>query len=314
MVIARSSASEMMRPAFTPGAGTTSNWVTTGPVVRPAMVPSTLNVRRVSSSSWPKRSSWASPASTSRRGGSSSSVIGGSPASSSARSRGFLRSGSFWLPLPLSSDSLDAAAAGSGAGATAGSAAASSAAAARRRLGRSGLASASGRHGSSGASSRRSSRWKGCQPKVKMVSADSARAPTRNAPMEPTRLRMAIARNPGTTPVARAARVRSATAGSRSTRSTPLSTATKKGASSARPPMRMAACFMSSRGIRSKPARPRPRPRSGSPTAPAPSKCQRPWPRVRPTGPVSGMGSRARPAKMPARSAAMAPMRRRSLI
>ena len=65
MVIARSSASEMIRPALTPGAGTISNWVTTGPLVRPAMVPSTLKVRSVSSSAWPRRSSWAESAAVS---------------------------------------------------------------------------------------------------------------------------------------------------------------------------------------------------------------------------------------------------------
>ena len=57
IVRARSSASAAIRPTFTPGAGTTSNWVTTGPVVRPAIVPSTLNVRSVSSSTCPSRSS-----------------------------------------------------------------------------------------------------------------------------------------------------------------------------------------------------------------------------------------------------------------
>ena len=46
-----------------PGAGTTSNCVTTGPVVRPAIDASTLNVRRVSTSFCPSRSSWASSAS-----------------------------------------------------------------------------------------------------------------------------------------------------------------------------------------------------------------------------------------------------------
>ena len=49
MVMAMSSARAAIRPTFTPGAGTTSNWVTTGPVVRPAILPSTLKVLSVSS-------------------------------------------------------------------------------------------------------------------------------------------------------------------------------------------------------------------------------------------------------------------------
>ena len=65
IAMARSSARATIRPAFTPGPGTTSNWVTTGPVVRPAILASTLNVRSVSSSDCPSRSSWLSPASTS---------------------------------------------------------------------------------------------------------------------------------------------------------------------------------------------------------------------------------------------------------
>ena len=82
IVMARSSASAMMRPAFTPGAGTTSNWVTTGPLVRPAIVPSTLNVRSVSISNWPSLSSAASSAVVSWVGGRSSSSTGGSSFSS----------------------------------------------------------------------------------------------------------------------------------------------------------------------------------------------------------------------------------------
>ena len=50
MDMARSSARATMRPALTPAPGTTSNCVTTGPVVRPEICPSTLKVRRVSSS------------------------------------------------------------------------------------------------------------------------------------------------------------------------------------------------------------------------------------------------------------------------
>ncbi len=44
MLMARSSASATIRPAFTPGAGTTSNWLTVGPEVMPASAPSTLKV------------------------------------------------------------------------------------------------------------------------------------------------------------------------------------------------------------------------------------------------------------------------------
>ena len=87
MDIARSSASATMRPAFTPGAGTTSNWVTTGPVVRPAIWPSTLNVLSVSSSDCPNRSSCASPASISSRAGAVSSSIGGVSDSSTMAAR-----------------------------------------------------------------------------------------------------------------------------------------------------------------------------------------------------------------------------------
>jgi hypothetical protein len=57
---ARSASSAAMRFTFTPGAGTTSNCVTTGPVVRPPMWPSTLNVDSVRISTSPSRSKWAS--------------------------------------------------------------------------------------------------------------------------------------------------------------------------------------------------------------------------------------------------------------
>jgi hypothetical protein len=63
MASARSSARAAMRPTFTPGAGPTSNCVTTGPVVRPAIRASTRNVPSVSIRTWPSRSSSASPAS-----------------------------------------------------------------------------------------------------------------------------------------------------------------------------------------------------------------------------------------------------------
>ena len=50
MASARSSASDAIRFTFTPGAGATSYWVTTGPVVRPTIFPSTRNVWSVSMS------------------------------------------------------------------------------------------------------------------------------------------------------------------------------------------------------------------------------------------------------------------------
>ena len=82
IAMARSSASATMRWAFTPGAGTTSNCVTTGPVVRPAMVPSTLKVRSVSSSKAPRRSSCVSLRSVSCGAAGVRSSIGGSSSSS----------------------------------------------------------------------------------------------------------------------------------------------------------------------------------------------------------------------------------------
>jgi len=82
MARARSSASAAMRPTLTPGAGATSNWVTTGPVVRPTILPSTRNVARVSISTWPSRSNSASPASAWALGGASSSMGGSASASS----------------------------------------------------------------------------------------------------------------------------------------------------------------------------------------------------------------------------------------
>ncbi len=63
---------------FTPGAGSTSNWVTTGPVVRPTSSPSTLKVRRASMSLAPMASSSRLPSSTLRVGGRLSRSAGGS--------------------------------------------------------------------------------------------------------------------------------------------------------------------------------------------------------------------------------------------
>ena len=77
MASARSSASDAMRPTFTPGPGATSYCVTTGPTVRPAIAPSTRNVCNVSISFCPICSIWASPASPSSGGAGFNKSMGG---------------------------------------------------------------------------------------------------------------------------------------------------------------------------------------------------------------------------------------------
>ncbi len=98
---ARSSASAAIFPTFTPDAGTTSNCVTTGPVVRPTILPSTLNVPRVSTSVSPSRSSasllteYSCPLGADKRSsGGSSPPIGWEVAASSFDAAGGLRFGS----------------------------------------------------------------------------------------------------------------------------------------------------------------------------------------------------------------------------
>ena len=96
---ARSSASDANCRTFTPAAGTTSNCVTTGPVVRPTSSPSTRNVRSASSSFAPIASSSRRSTSAFRTGGGVMRSSGGSSAagpvllasSSAARSRGVVR-------------------------------------------------------------------------------------------------------------------------------------------------------------------------------------------------------------------------------
>ena len=63
---------------FTPGAGSTSNCVTTGPTVRLTRTPSTLKVRSASMSFAPSASSSRLPSSTLRGGGMFSRSVGGS--------------------------------------------------------------------------------------------------------------------------------------------------------------------------------------------------------------------------------------------
>ena len=77
MANARSSASAAICRTFTPGAGSISNCVTVGPVVRPTSSPSTLNVRSVVINFSPARSSSRLPASAFRAGAAVSKSVGG---------------------------------------------------------------------------------------------------------------------------------------------------------------------------------------------------------------------------------------------
>ena len=77
MANARSSASAAIWRTFTPGAGSISNCVTVGPVVRPTSTPSTLNVRSVFMSFSPATSSSRLPASAFRVGAAVRRSVGG---------------------------------------------------------------------------------------------------------------------------------------------------------------------------------------------------------------------------------------------
>ena len=313
MVIARSSASAAIRPALTPGAGTTSNWVTTGPVVRPAMVPSTLKVRSVSSSAWPSRSSWASSASMSLRGGAVQQLdrrqtpylrivprLGAAPAAwPSARLR--LRAPSGGRPPFVGASSLvlvvlDRFGHGGGPSGAAG-------AAAGRRLGSSGC---------------RSSRCSGCQAMVRRVRAESARKPSSSAPRKADDAIAPRRRgSPGTRPVMRAPSAAStaATADRRSSGVTRLSTPMTYGTSersARRAGARPASCRDAAAG-RTRPGR-APAPAAARRARPAPEPCARgTGPAPSPTGPVSGMRQqRERRRRDRATSAVSAPSRRRA--
>ncbi len=82
MASARSSANAAIRPTFTPGAGATSYCVTTGPVVRPAIDPSTRKVWSVSISTSPRRSISSSSSSCDSRSCSARRSSGGSSSGS----------------------------------------------------------------------------------------------------------------------------------------------------------------------------------------------------------------------------------------
>ncbi|MCU0624203.1 MAG: hypothetical protein MUF53_10115, partial [Gemmatimonadaceae bacterium] len=81
---ARSFESDANCRTFTPAAGSTSNWVTVGPVVRPTSWPSTRKVRSAAISRTPEASSSRRLASRLRGGGSVSSDVGGRSDSASS--------------------------------------------------------------------------------------------------------------------------------------------------------------------------------------------------------------------------------------
>ena len=185
-------------PPSRPAPGTTSNWVTTGPVVRPATSPSTLKVRSVSSSDCPQPVElrlagvgvlWC--------GGASSSSIGGSrvlrrpaarrgSASAPARPWPACRHAS---PRPCAPPARPAVlAAGVDHPRPRRSVADLRLPAAGSPVRRGRLAAPSGSSGC------RSSRCSGCQASVASVSAESARKPSSTAPATPMPSEMLDAR------------------------------------------------------------------------------------------------------------------------
>ena len=187
---ARSSANAAIRPTFTPGPGATSYCVTTGPTVRPAMAPSTRKVWSVSMSLSPISSICASPASRSCAGGAFNRSRGGRRTPSGTgcgmRDARCMRS-----TRPFRSRG-------------------------KRETGNVGDASADGwsRSTSLGFAGRSVSRFpfpvsgllrtvRGCQPTVKIPSAESANSPNRIPPAVPTAACTALARVPGPSPASR---------------------------------------------------------------------------------------------------------------
>ena len=296
-----------IRPTFTPGAGTTSNWVTTGPVVRPAIVPSTLKVRRVSSSTWPSRSSSASPASMSRARRRQQidrrQLVSSSSSGAGPRGLSVWRSCS---PCPPSSD--PAAKSESPPGRR------SSSSVRRERSRGAGVAGAGGSRAPAGAGAAPSSRCSGCHAIVSRVSAERARKPSSRAPANPIDVVGRRARNPGSQSgqpgAERHGRLRQAPGRLGVTRVSDADD--ERGDQQLSPPSRIATASCRGRAARSKPARAMPNPRSGMPRAPIPSLCQRMPPSAAPSGPVAATGSRVSPAKRPKTRAATAPSRRRA--
>ena len=203
---ARSSARLTSRFILTPGRRRTPYWVTTGPVVRPATSPSTLNSASVSSSRSCSALSSPSPASIPLvRGASSSSTSHTGPSSFAPGARrgstflaGLSRPRESALPSPFT-----AFPAGSSRPLSTGSSTGCSGAsilAADRRLG-SAFRADSAAFTSAGEC--RSSRCSGCHAKVASVSADSARKPTSTAPAGPIPCGISTAKKPGMAPTNR---------------------------------------------------------------------------------------------------------------
>ena len=178
---ARSSARLTSRFILTPGLRRTPYWVTTGPVVRPATSPSTLNSASVSSSRSCRAFSSFSPASIALAGGSASSPRSHTGPSSfwpGAR-RGSGRFGVLprrALPSPLAADLGGASSRGLAAGSSSGAACASASALPPLRRNSPLAAGSLARAASRGSSRWRSSRCSGCQAKVARVSAETTHA------------------------------------------------------------------------------------------------------------------------------------------
>ncbi len=207
---ARSSARFTSRFILTPGRRRTPYCVTTGPVVRPATSPSTLNSASVSSSRSCSASSSPSPASMPLvRGAASSSTSQTGPRSFSPGARrgsGFFAAGRplASLPSPFASGFSAFAARSSSRTPTGPSTGGSSASFAALRLPSAfSPFAASGLALPSGSSGWRSSRCSGCHANVARVSAQSARKPASTAPATPIPLGIWTAKKPGTTPTIR---------------------------------------------------------------------------------------------------------------
>ena len=275
---ARSSAKLTSRFILTPGRRRTPYWVTTGPVVRPATSPSTLNSASVSSSRSCRTSS--SPSLTAcRLSGLVSSFwwshtrgSSGSPSPPACSVFLSFRARALGSSFPSPRPSLCVTGTG---GSPIRLAVASWTAAgtmsplpgALFRLA-SVFCSALGTTDLPSAPGCRSSRCSGCQANVARVSADSARKPTSTAPAGPMPCGISTAKKPGITPTRRPRNRRL----SRSKMVIRPSTPARYGSSTLSPMMRKAERFMSNVPRRSNPASARPTPNSGRPSAPAPSQ------------------------------------------
>ncbi len=171
---ARSSASEAMRPTFTPGPGATSYWVTTGPTVRPAIAPSTRKVWSVSINFCPIWSICTSCASPSSGGAGFRSSSGGM---STPSGTGVGRDGGTGLTLRVFPDTTPSEA-GTGAGGFATSSPAASPFFPLRAGGRAITASP--------APLAARSSTNGCHPTEKIPNAESRNRPTNAPPAVPT--------------------------------------------------------------------------------------------------------------------------------